>query len=351
MPKKKGKKGKKKKAKKVIGPPTYMLRDNYKKACNGLGEKPDQNLLSELEEFMSTGLPYLQLCIGDNPELGPAGVRCIMEALCGALFRMEGGPYLQLTNLQLWNCGVLDAGATAVANMMKEITVKDFQLGMLDLSQNDIGVRGMAVIGSALAVGGNTSLRCLKLDFNAPHDDDKTMCEGVGKLCEGLRTNTTLKKLCMEYCNIGPLGGRYFAQLLSFSGSALEQLCLQGNSIRAAGLKVIGTVLKRNQKLQVLDVADNDIGEFPVTDADISALQTLAVSLAGNKILHTLNMDMNNITDECFRSINPLLKKNTALTHLLVDPKLPKVIFSAIMRNGAAKKGKKRKGRKKKKKK
>ena len=30
----------------------------------------------------------------------------------------------------------------------------------------------------------------------------------------------------MEYCNIGPLGGRYFAQLLSFSGSALEKLCL-----------------------------------------------------------------------------------------------------------------------------
>ena len=88
--------------------------DLYNKCHSGLGEKPDQNLLSELEEFMSTGLPYLQLCIGDNPELGPAGVRCIMEALCGALFRMEGGPYLQLTNLQLWNCGVLDAGATAV---------------------------------------------------------------------------------------------------------------------------------------------------------------------------------------------------------------------------------------------
>ena len=95
--------------------------------------------------------------------------------------------------------------------MMKEITEKDFQLGMLDLSQNNIGVRGMAVIGSALAVGGNTSLRCLKLDFNAPNDDDKTMCEGVGKLCEGLRTNTTLKVLyglwhlpCSRCC-ISPL--------------------------------------------------------------------------------------------------------------------------------------------------
>ena len=59
--------------------------------------------------------------------------------------------------------------------MMKEIKEKDFQLGMLDLSQNNIGVRGMAVLGSALAVGGNTSLRCLKLDFNAPHDED--MCD------------------------------------------------------------------------------------------------------------------------------------------------------------------------------
>ena len=85
--------------------------------------------------------------------------------------------------------------------------------------------------------------------------------------------------------------------------------------------------------------------QFPVTDDDIEALKTLAVSLAGNKVLHTLNMDMNNITDECYKTINPLLKKNTALTHLLVDPKLPKVIFQAIMRNGAGKKGKKRKQR------
>jgi len=351
MGKKKGKKGKKKKQKKVLGPPTYMLRDNYKKACNGLGEKYCPEFLGQLDEFMGEGIPYLQLCIGDLPELGPAGVRCLMEALCGKLFRMEGGPYLQLTNLQLWNCGVLDAGATAVANMMKDIEEKDFQLGMLDLSQNDIGAQGMAVLGSALAVGGNTSLRCLKLDFNAPQDDSKTSCEGVGKLCEGLRTNTTLKKLSMEYCNIGPLGGRYFAQLLSFSGSALEKLCLQGNSIRAQGLKVIGQVLKRNQKLQLLDLADNDIGEFPVTDDDIKALQTLAVSLASNKVLTTLNLDMNNITDECYRTINPLLKKNTALTHFLVDPKLPKLLFAAVMRKGGGKKGKKRKGKKRKKKK
>ena len=73
--------------------------------------------------------------------------------------------------------------------MLKNITEKDFQLGLLDLSSNDIGVKGMQVLGSALAVGGNTSVRCLKLNFNPDNEND----DGVGKLCEGLRTNTTLK--------------------------------------------------------------------------------------------------------------------------------------------------------------
>ena len=88
-----------------------------------------------------------------------------------------------------------------------------------------------------------------------------------------------------------------------------------------------------------------------MSDDDMEALKILAVSLASNKTLTTLNLDMNNITDECVRMVKPLLKKNTALTHLLVDPSLPKVLFQAIMRSGASKKGKKRKGRRKKKKK
>ena len=87
-----------------------------------------------------------------------------------------------------------------------------------------------------------------------------------------------------------------------------------------------------------------------MSDDDMEALKTLAVSLATNKTLTTLNMDMNNVTAECVRTINPLLKKNTALTHLLVDPSLPRVLFQAIMRSGASKKRKKKKGRRKKKK-
>ena len=73
--------------------------------------------------------------------------------------------------------------------MLRNIVEKDLQLGLLDLSSNDIGVKGMEVLGAALSVGGNTSVRCLKLNYNPDNEDD----DGVGKLCEGLRTNTTLK--------------------------------------------------------------------------------------------------------------------------------------------------------------
>lgn len=343
MPKK-GKKGKGKKGKsKAVGPPVNILRDNYKLACKLIGEKPDAELIAEFDEAMSGNIAYTQLCIGDRP-LGPAGVRCIAEGIKGIMTGMQSGPYLQLSNLQLWNCGAMSAGAIAMGGMLSSIKDKELQLTLLDLSNNNIGVEGMAAIGAALAVGGNTSLVCLKLDFN-PDDKDNN---GVGLLCKGLRTNTTLKKLSMEYCEIGPLGGRYLAQLLSFSGSALEKLCLLGNKISSKGLKVLGQVLKRNTKLQFLDLSDNDIGDLSTSAADIEALHTLALSLTVNKTLTTLILDMNNIGELGAEAMDPHLKHNKTLGSLLVDPKLPRVLFDSLTRAGSAKKGKKGKKKKKK---
>ena len=78
---------------------------------SALGEKPDEDLIKEFDEYLSENKPYTQLCLGDKL-IGPAGVRCIVEGIAGT-FHVEGSAYLQLTNLHLWNCGAGSAGATA----------------------------------------------------------------------------------------------------------------------------------------------------------------------------------------------------------------------------------------------
>ena len=82
---------------------------------SALGEKPDEDLIKEFDEFVAENKPYTQLCLGDKL-IGPAGVRCIVDGICGT-FHVEGMAYLQLTNLHLWNCGAGSAGATACVRL------------------------------------------------------------------------------------------------------------------------------------------------------------------------------------------------------------------------------------------
>ena len=87
-------------------------------------------------------------------------------------------------------------------------------------------------------------------------------CEpGVANLCKGLRTNMTLKQLHMQFCNITHEGGRYIAELLANSRSALEVINLNGNRLGGLGLAALCKGLIVNTKCETLASADNMIDQ------------------------------------------------------------------------------------------
>ena len=338
MGKKKGKKGKGKKNA-VVGPSADILRENYRKACNLIGEEQSEDVLNIIDTHIGEGQVLTQLCIGDVP-LGPAGVRCVAAGLMGELPGMEEGTYLNLTNLHFWRCAAKDDGTIALAKLIMNEN-KDFKLGVLDLMDNQVGLRGCMALGKALADGANRSLLHLSLNANAL--DAKC----VGALAEGLMSNSTLKKLSLEYCKLGPDCGPMLGGILASAKTGLSKMKLKGNHLRCDGLQFLALSLRRNKALTELDLEDNEIGGFPPNLNDIQILANLAASLAENQTLTTLNLNMNPLADAGAEALKEGVAGNKTLTALNVDISLPEVLFDSLYRAG----GKKKKGKKKKKKK
>ena len=94
-------------------------------------------------------------------------------------------------------------------------------------------------------------------------------------LCEGLRSNSTLKQLSLAYCSIGDPGssssendshaqqqgkcGEALGQLLSNVKSNLEVLNLTGNRVTGQVLIPLCRGLQQNSTLKQLDLSDNKI--------------------------------------------------------------------------------------------
>lgn len=338
-----GKKGKKGKGKKAgpVGPTGEIMLENYRKACHALGEETSPEFLAILDEMLTESPTITQLCVADLP-LGPAGVRCIAAGLMGELPGMEGGLYLNLTNLHLWRCGAKDDGTIAIAKLMNN-QEKDFKIGVLDLLDNGIGHRGCVALGKCLGDGGNQSLLTLNLNAN------KLDAKCIGALAEGLRSNTTLHKLCLEYCGLGPDCAPLLATVLASPTTGLTKLLLRGNQIRCSGLRFLSLALRKNKTLQVLDLQDNEIGGFPPSEKDLQVLQALAAHLLENTTLTTLLLDMNPLQEIGADTLKEGVDGNKTITALNVDISLPEVVFDALTRSGGGgKKGKKGKKKKKK---
>ena len=88
---------------------------------------------------------------------------------------------------------------------------------------DNIGLMGGLALGQSLAHGGNLSLVILKLDYN-----HTLGTKGIANLCKGLRSNSTLRELHVQYCQIhGAEGGTAVSDLLANSRTNLTILYMQ----------------------------------------------------------------------------------------------------------------------------
>jgi hypothetical protein len=294
-----GKKKGKKKGKKggAVGPDTSVFMENYAFACKLLGEKMEPQFEREVAGIMVSNGQLTKITFGER-ELNPVGMRALMEAVVGCMVpvrldpddvvTMTGHTYLNLSEIQIWKSNVGDDGCAAVGRMLTAVTDKTFRLSVIDLMDNNIGERGCHWLGEGLKANANATVKRLSLDHNEGIGDG-----GVRALCDGLSTNQTLEHLGLEFCNVGAAGARCLAQVIFTPTTALKVLRLMGNSIGRQGFINLAAGLRRNATLATLDLGDNDIGEFPPTDADRLALERVVDSLAENVTLTALNLDLN----------------------------------------------------------
>jgi len=268
-----------------------------------------------------------------------------------------GGAEIKLAYLELTNNGITEIGAFALGRSLQR-----FQFGQA-----------------------NVSLITLNLDHNTTLGTN-----GVAALCLGLRTNSTLKKLSLKYCNLDGESGGPLGEVLFNSQCGLNILDLQGNRLGApyyekddngdvvededgepvvasTGLLDLCPGLKINLNLKELILADNQIS---TSEWDAKGLVTFAEAIVNHPTLAKVDLLYNRIAKEKtpeekeyfeansdadpWKGANALLAAtdgatggNKNISTFRIDASIPDEIFTKLNKmGGGGKKGKK--GKKKK---
>ena len=170
--------------------------------------------------------------------------------------------YKTLQELRIWGANIGDDGASSIAEILR-LGGAEIQLQYLELTNNGITAVGAFALGRSLSCMMNLSLITLNLDYNISLGS-----EGVAALCQGLRTNSTLKKLSLRYCNLDSEAGGPLGEVLNFTRCGLNILDVQGNHIGGTGLMELCPGLQNNKSLTKLIIADNDISDSSSEDEE-----------------------------------------------------------------------------------
>ena len=322
--------------------PTVLLK-NYQTQSKLVGLPTHSGLVSALSGVNAEGetVPLKQILVDDTETslvLGSGGTRVLMQAILGSGSAMKGGPFKLVESIRLWRSKCSDDGAAAIAEVLR-LGGGDVKIAYLELLDNNIGHRGALALGTSLSQGNNLSLLTLKLDYNSTFGT-----EGLKNLCRGLRTNISMKQLHVMYCKIDEEGGKYLAEVLGSSKSALELLNVGGNKLGGKGLSYLCSGLIENQRLEKLQLNDNYIDENP---EDLDGLAALRDCIMTPTVAVTsIDLLFNRIGEPGANVLLPAFSDpNCKISEFLVDSSLPLDLFEQIFKSGGG--GKKKKGKKK----
>nr|XP_058960216.1 protein NLRC5-like [Pocillopora verrucosa] len=162
------------------------------------------------------------------------------------------GTGLNLTNLNLQNNGISDAGATCIAEAIKV----NKTLTNLNLSWNGISDAGATCIAEAIKV--NKTLTNLNLSLNG------ISAAGATCIAEAIKVNKTLTNLNLRNNGISAAGATCIAEAIKVN-KTLTNLDLRGNGISDAGATCIAEAIKVNKTLTNLDLRSNRISAAGAT--------------------------------------------------------------------------------------
>ena len=247
--------------------------------------------------------------------------------------------YRPLKEIRIWRSPISDSGAKALAELFWSAgDTIEIGVSTVEIMDCPIGTDGFAAIGRALSCGMNQSIMTLNLDCNLK------LGQGIFALCDGLKSNSSLKNLSFKRCGIDSNGAGAISKVLNYTRTQLKVLDLTGNQIKGEGLFLLSKSLQENKSLTSLLLADNCI---LTSKADENGLQALSevFSSSSKSNLSSLDLRFNYIGDLATILLPNLGSKNKRLSNLMVDTSLPIELFNALNRasNVDKSKGKKKK--------
>uniref|UniRef100_A0A8C3SCQ0 Uncharacterized protein n=1 Tax=Chelydra serpentina TaxID=8475 RepID=A0A8C3SCQ0_CHESE len=244
----------------------------------------------DLTTVLRTNQSLTELELGANVGLGDSGVQQLCEGLKHSNCKLQ--------RLDLWDCGLMDAGCMDLAAVLRTSQ----SLTELKLSHNKLGDAGVKLLCEGLKQ--NCKLQSLSLRWcnitNA----------GCGDLADVLRINQYLTKLMLGYNkDLGDSGVRLLCEGLKDPNCKLQMLELHGCHLSTACCEDLSAALTTSQTLTYLDLAANRVED--------SGVWLLCEGLKHpNCKLQRLRLGRCDLTDAGCGDLSAVLRANQSLTEL-----------------------------------
>ncbi|CAD2219246.1 hypothetical protein AGDE_12058 [Angomonas deanei] len=297
-------------------------------ACGGLGPYIDPFVKrlkvenSRVKEGEQTGIPQIPLLVTDR--LSIVDVKALFTAVSGYSF---------LRAIMLHSCDIKDEGVLVVSEFIRKYKPtpdkNPFGVETLELPSCGITARGCVHLEKLFAE--NATIKTLNLDFN------KIGKEGAQCLSNGLRWNSTLSQLSLEYCGIDSDGGPVVASIIKSSN--VRTLSLMGNTLGDKGIVAVGRAMAVSSQLESINLADNCFGEKS------EGVEGLCEGIEKCRTLTAINIDFNTLHPSSAQALLAVVQNCVQLTSVVVDERLEADVYRQMMdivssRNKSAKKKK-----------
>lgn len=216
-------------------------------------------------------------------DLGAAGTKVLagaiaeMDARRQHLLQRQGGIVVAaikppaIEDLHLSNISMKAQGVVTLSSMI----VSNSSLQVLNLSNNEIDDKHMAILSQGLAQNKRIPLVSIFLSFN------KITCAGVECLMNAIWGSPSLKQMKLDNNKMQDRGAQLCSVVLS--SVRLELLDISFNRVSTVGIKAMMKSLSENDSLKVLSLSG-----LPM---DQNASKAVSYALAYNSSLEVFNID------------------------------------------------------------
>ncbi|XP_067056257.1 NACHT, LRR and PYD domains-containing protein 5-like isoform X2 [Acropora muricata] len=217
-----------------------------------------------------------------------------------------------------------------IAVVLSDFLESNTTLTHLFLSLGDlIDPSGWSALARALTK--NSTLKCLRLEFNSIMDSEALafadaletnttltqlgLCVysssdlGIEAICKALQSNHVITHLSLSGSTIGDSGAEGLAGELQSPATQLSYVNLAHCEITSLGAEALAGALKTNRSLTYLSLEDSDIS---------CSATALAEAIRLNRTLTHLNLSENDISDLGTEVICKALQSNHVMTHLIL---------------------------------